>query len=339
MFNGNISVNFGNDTGTVDFSNLNGTFVTVGTERIALSWNAATHVLTGTVAHFAADLTTVQARDGSPLFTVDLAPGGAYTVTLLDNVLHAPGGNETSTAVDLFYHAADSDGDSTNTGKLIVTFNDDTPAARTGAIGSLTGAQPAVNGSLNLHMGADGLGNLVFDFGGNGTGTLNNGIELKDALGHNLTVGGAKLYLFGDNTGTAYATIDPAGGGAHALEIILNPNGTWTLDVNDVISNGTASNFNDFSQAKAGNVDFRGIGADVGGTGETDALISGHNEQLTQGTVNTNSTSIGVDSQAINPGNGIRIDFVTNLSANASVGAASNRPAGVRTGLSSSRTA
>ncbi len=130
VFNGAISVNFGNDTGTVDFSNLNGTFVIVGTERIALSWNAGTHILTGTVAHFAADLTTVQARDGTPLFTVNLASGGAYTVTLLDNVLHAAGGNETSTTVDLFYHAADSDGDSSNAGKLTVTFNDDTPNSR-----------------------------------------------------------------------------------------------------------------------------------------------------------------------------------------------------------------
>ena len=61
---------------------------TVGLETVTYSWNAGTDTLTATI--------TSGARGGTNVFTVQLTDPstGAYTVTLLDNVLHAAGPND-----------------------------------------------------------------------------------------------------------------------------------------------------------------------------------------------------------------------------------------------------
>ncbi|HEX6072762.1 MAG TPA: DUF5801 repeats-in-toxin domain-containing protein [Sphingomicrobium sp.] len=211
----------------------------------------------------------------------------------------------------------DTDSASTGIGNLI-TFQDDGPQPFTpDPLASLTGPQAAVIGDLHLQMGTDGLGTLVFDFLGNGSGTLNNGIELKDALGNNLTVGGAKLYLFGDNTGAAYATTDPLGGGSHAIDITLNANGTWTFDVNADVSNGTQTSFTDLTSTKAGNDNFAAIGANngVNNSSNTDVLISAQDAANVAATVNTDSDSIGINNQSIGVGETVRFELVTNITS------------------------
>jgi hypothetical protein len=213
----------------------------------------------------------------------------------------------------------DGDTDSTSTGiGNLISFQDDSPQPFTpDPLASLTGNQAAVIGDLHLQMGTDGLGTLVFDFLGNGSGTLNNGIELKDALGNNLTVGGAKLYLFGDNTGAAYATTDPAGGGSHAIDITLNANGTWTFDVNADVSNGTQTSFTDLTSTKAGNDNFAAIGANSGvnNSSNTDVLISAQDAANAAATVNTDSDSIGINNQSIGAGETVRFELVTSITS------------------------
>ncbi|MFM5885851.1 MAG: DUF5801 repeats-in-toxin domain-containing protein [Novosphingobium sp.] len=152
-FRGQLTVNFGGDTGTVSFANLGGTTGTVGTETVSYAWNALTNTLTATGPR-------------GPLFSVSLTPSGSYTVTLLDNVLHAAGGAEASApVVNLNYVATDSDGDSNATGVLAITFNDDAPTASASATQPqltvdetvlATNATASFAGVFTTAFGADG---------------------------------------------------------------------------------------------------------------------------------------------------------------------------------------
>ena len=120
-------------------TNLDGASDFVGTERVTYAWNAGTNTLTAKIAADTGGMSPVaQARAGTDLFQVTLSPAGEYVVTLLDNVLHAAGGNDETSAptVDLFYRATDSDNDVVETGKLSITFNDDTPTAAVSATGA-----------------------------------------------------------------------------------------------------------------------------------------------------------------------------------------------------------
>ena len=178
IYTGAIAVNFGGDTGTVSFANLHGAFALVGTERVQFSWSGT--ILTATVAATDA-LLVPQVRAGTNLFTVSLTPAGAYTVTLVDNVLHAAGGAEANApVVNLNYLATDSDGDSSTTGVLAISFNDDAPTANADSATQATeNAAVTVNVFANDDRGADDtLVSTVAVVGGSlsGTGTLvNNG--------------------------------------------------------------------------------------------------------------------------------------------------------------------
>ena len=83
------------------------------------------------------------------------AATGAYTVTLLDNVLHALGPNgENDATAALQYSITDADGSTVN-GTLTVTFDDDAPTATAEA--SQNVAEGAtVTGTLDFAGGADG---------------------------------------------------------------------------------------------------------------------------------------------------------------------------------------
>ena len=74
------------------FAGLNGQAGTVGQETVTYSWTAGSNTLTAT--------TVGGTRPGTALFTVQVtdAATGAYTVTLLDNVLHAWGPNDENDA-------------------------------------------------------------------------------------------------------------------------------------------------------------------------------------------------------------------------------------------------
>ena len=83
------------------------------------------------------------------------AATGAYTVTLLDNLLHAQGPNDENDATAaLQYSITDADGSTVN-GTLTVTFDDDAPTATAEA--SQNVAEGAtVTGTLDFAGGADG---------------------------------------------------------------------------------------------------------------------------------------------------------------------------------------
>ena len=98
-------------------------------------------------------------RDGTALFKVEITnqATGAYTVTLLDNVLHAGGPNDENAidaTVGLAYTITDADGSSAN-GTLTVTFDDDAPTATAQASQNVDEGA-TVTGTLAFVPGADG---------------------------------------------------------------------------------------------------------------------------------------------------------------------------------------
>jgi len=164
-FSGTLAFNFGGDgAGSVTFAAMDGTTGTVGTEEVTYSWDSDGNTLTATVSG--------GARDGIDLFTVEVTDTttGAYTVTLLDNVLHEAGGNENNAAAGLTYTVTDSDG-SAIMGTLNVTFNDDTPAllgAETNyeGQGELGHSGPVVHSYTGIPGPGEGGNTLVHDLGG-----------------------------------------------------------------------------------------------------------------------------------------------------------------------------
>ncbi|KEQ54180.1 Ig-like domain-containing protein [Sphingobium chlorophenolicum] len=311
-YSGTLPFTFGADGGgSVTFANMNGLTGTVGTDTVSYSWNAASNTLTATI-------TTVGGR-GTPLFQVVVNPTtGAYTVTLLDNVLHAPGGNEADAPqVDINFLVTDSDYNaatnptSSAVGQLRIVFNDDMPSAFTPAAGAVANNDsPATQFNLNFAAvaGADGVGNALFN--------IVDGALAKDTSGATLRFNGEDLFLFG--SGTNVLTARTADGDV-GYTVTLQP-GTdkYVFDLYGTITNGSEISISSFSSAKAGNTDYRGLGVDT--TDAIDVLLSGRSSAGTRGSVNTDSDSIGVDNNSVNPDEAVRIDLVKTLTT--SVGTA-----------------
>ena len=235
VYTGQINVNFGNDTGTVSFANLHLTTGMVGTENVTYTWLGTT--LTATV--------NAGPRINTVLYTVNVTPSGAYTVTLLDNVIHANGGNEASApVVDLNYLASDSDGDSSTTGKLSITFNDDAPTLGTiqnGTANNLA-ASAVTTGALSFGPGADGAG-AVGAITANTTGITSGGKNIvTNQIGNVLTgyadVDGSGTFNAGD-TGVFTLTVNPTAGasGRYTFDLLAPLDG---LIVNTPIGGSTS---------------------------------------------------------------------------------------------------
>ncbi len=163
---GTLGFNFGGGgVGSIGFASMNGASGVVGQESVIYSWDGSANTLTATVSG--------GARSGTPLFKVVVDPTtGAFTVTLLDNVIHAPGPNDGSEpTASLTYTVTDGSGAST-TGILTVTFDDDVPTATPEA--SQNVAEGAtVAGTLDFVAGADGasvthVNGTLLTFGGDG---------------------------------------------------------------------------------------------------------------------------------------------------------------------------
>ncbi|MGE0809319.1 MAG: beta strand repeat-containing protein [Immundisolibacter sp.] len=259
-------------------------------------------------------VTATRGAGGASVFTFELTAGGTYTFTLTGPLDHATGNAENDLTLNLggLVVATDADGDSVAAAGngLIITIDDDSPAAFAPDPAAVLDTNIAPTPfNLNLALGADGLGSAVFDI-------ANNGMLARDVAGNLLKLGGQQLYLFGDGTGTLIGTTSSTGvGGTVAFTVTLNPlTNTYTVDVNGTISNGTEFSVSNLTSAAAGNVDFRGIGVDSTAQA-VDILFSARSADGSVGTVNTSNTTIGVDSQSINAGAAVRMDFVTNLTA------------------------
>ena len=96
---------------------------TLGTESVTSSWAAATQTLT--ISSARGVLVTVQLTDPA---------SGAYTLNLLQPLMHPVTGTEDDISLNIGYTVTDGDGDSA-TGSLVVSIDDDTPTIQAGSIG------------------------------------------------------------------------------------------------------------------------------------------------------------------------------------------------------------
>ncbi len=257
------------------------------------------------------------------IFTLQVDSDGDYTFTLLGPIDHpsldgeAGDDTENDLVLDLSSAivASDADGDSVVAadGAFEITVDDDTPVGFTpDAIAALDGDTAPITADLNLQMGADGLRSvdgLVFDIVDNTIAT--------DKDGNILRVGDDPIYLSGDGTNQIVGSTAPDGGGTIAFTVTLNSDGTYTFDVEALISNGTATSFTDLTSTKAGNVSYAAIGANNSSNndGNIDVIVSAVNESGGAATVNTNVDQIGADSQSIEAGYVVRFDLVENATS------------------------
>jgi large repetitive protein len=315
VYNGTIAVNYGNDSGTISFAALSETTASLGTETISYGWNAGTNTLTAT--------TVGGTRPGTPVFQVQVTnpATGAYTVTLLDNVLHAAGGNETSASLNLGFIASDSDGD-TAPGTLTINFNDDAPSLGTiqnGAANNLP-ASAVSTGTLFFAAGADGIGTIGI-ITANTTGITSGGRNIvTNQVGNVLTgyadVDGSGTFNTGD-TAVFTLTVNPAAGtsGQYIFDLIAPLDGTI---VNTPI--GGSSSFG------AGPTQLQVL-SNIGGTSPL-AVVSGYDATgafnsnawfntsgaslpagLTLSSVNGSTAGWGVDNNNLDDDEFMRFDF------------------------------
>jgi VCBS repeat-containing protein len=265
------------------------------------------------------------------IMTITINNSGAYTVTLQGPIDHPTANVEDVDGFGVTVNV--SDGHTTSTGTLNVNVEDDSPVSFTpdpqpslvdDGTASATGLinDPASNSTGVNFIGADGFGSLFFT----GTSALD-GTALTDASSNPLTSHGQPILLSGFGTDTLTAYVDS---GAHAgfqsgedtvvFTVTLNDgttygsDATYTINFSDTIDNGSGVSFNNLTSTNAGNVDYRGVGADSATT-PIDLLLSGTATGGAIGTVNTDSTAIGVSNQSMDAGESLRIDFVSDLAS------------------------
>jgi len=203
--------------GSIDFAAMDSKPGKVGIENVTYAWNAGTKTLTATGPR-------------GDLFTVEITnpATGAYTVNLLDNVLHTDDkvSEENDATVELTYTVTDGDGDAVH-GSLNLDFDDDMPKATPTEV-SIT---PPVT-TINVNSLEGGwVGNPNFDSNvDNPYYTDGDSYPEKIDWG---TDSGRSSYVFADNTalvGTSSANVAP--GSPFVV-------GTFTHN-NFTISSGTA---------------------------------------------------------------------------------------------------
>ena len=230
------------------------------------------------------------------------AATGAYTVTLLDNVLHATGNDENDATAALQYSITDADGSTVN-GTLTVSFDDDAPTAIAPVHATLSNsAGPPVSFALDIdasvlnNYGADGAGTVKFPGSLNGqlSGLTSGGLPIV----YSLSPDGLTL------TGTA--------GGNPVFVVTLNPaTSTYSVDMNGTVDSLTDVDFNTL------NYDF--VGGNTAWFGFRTAANDDSRDLLVtpipaSSSVNATATDAGTGNQWIGSGEGLRLDYVRDLS-------------------------
>jgi len=246
------------------------------------------------------------------LFTVAVTPStGAYTVTLVDNVLHTAGSNENNASAALTYTVKDADGTPVD-GTLNIDFDDDMPSNYTPQNQTITNLGGGIiTGDLNAvaNIGADGVGSLKinsFTYGSttmtaSGTTTLTSGGQPISVEGFGtsqltgyIMVGSVKTTVF---TMSLEAASDNYN--FNLLRPIDDGSGSIPINLNSLETSSTTFKALAFGNGAGEGILFSAIS---GGTSST------VNPSKQGNTVN----SVGVASQSMNDGQILALDFVTN---------------------------
>jgi len=237
----------------------------------------------------------------------------------------------TDGAVQVTVTITDKDGDkasaSDNVGSQIV-FEDDGPVdydPQNQSLLNLAGA--SISGDLDTggKAGSDGFGSVVF------TG-FTDGDLAKDKNGAQLKSGGENIELNGAGTGVLTGYVDANNDnivdkGETVFTINLDATtDTYLFTLVKDIDDGSSSVALDFDDVVGGNDQWFFFNSNAGPTNDQDVLFTSAKQTNADGkdqTANTSATDIGVSNQwigdsAVPTEEGVRIDFVNNITGNAS---------------------
>ncbi len=340
----NVTLAADNQTKTVNEAALDttitGSDVAAGTVT-GSNPSSTAETATGTLVVAGATSYAVVGSSTGSYGTLVLNANGTYAYTLTSPYDTNPDANNTTNtelARDVFsYTATDANGN-TITGTISINIVDDVPTNfspvdlidQTGATATLQDNALVNDGNALVtrlindadnngvgenFMGADGFGSLTFTGGVNGAQLQSDGAVL-------LSSGGNPIYIFGWGTGVLTATTDATNSSAAAIVFTatLNANGgygsasTYTLDFNQTVDDGSGFVFSSFSTAPAGQNQWIGLDSDgnainLDNNNSPDVLITA----TAGGTINTSSSDIGSNNQWIDGGEGVRVDFVTDV--------------------------
>nr|WP_298897279.1 DUF5801 repeats-in-toxin domain-containing protein [uncultured Altererythrobacter sp.] len=263
---------------------------------------------------------------------------GDFDVLQLGQIDHSDPNQEDHTSFSIDVIVSDGTDSTTKSDAILVVLEDDSPVAFTPVALTDTDTSTATtqddalpnsgtasatrlindpdnDGIGTNFIGGDGFGGLTFINGSNG--------DVLQSGGDNVTSGGNAIYLFGFGTGTLTATTSSDNSDLSAVVFTVTldegtgfgDDATYTIDFDQPLDDGSGFVFDDFSSAPAGQNEWLGFDADGGNIDASqndseDLLISG----LFGGSVNTDSDDIGSNNQWIDENEGIRLDFVTDVS-------------------------
>ncbi len=232
-------------------------------------------------------------------------PGASAATLLADNLITLTG---TVTDFD-----GDTASETVNIGSNL-QFEDDGPSIFDPAAAALANqAGTTVTRALDIDS------NIINNFGADGAGliTFANIVSGQDTT---LTSNDVMIELFLSNNGqTLQGRTGSTDGTNGTLIYTVQLNqaaGTYTVTIAQPIDNGSGLEFADLTSGAAGNVNYRGIGANDPVT-PVDILLSATSSGGAVTSVNTNDSAIGAANQSMDPGESVRIDFVNNLTSGA----------------------
>jgi hypothetical protein len=283
-----------------------------------------------TLVQIDADTIEGQYQDGGTqtAFTIQMNSNGTVTYTQDVPLEHGDDGstatayNDTNSPITFdglvlgTITVTDADGDtasgSTNIGDQISVFDDGPTAVAPEAIVTTDEIGPMITASLDL-----GDHNVVDNFGADGPGTITFA-NVTDGQATGLTSGGDAITLWLSSDGQTVEgrtnSTDGSDGSLIYTVHIDQANSNYDFTMTGTIDNGSGIVLSDFSSAPAGQNQWIGLDSDGGdihadSNDSPDLLLTGING----GTVNTSSTDIGSNNQWMDTGEGIRIDFVTDV--------------------------
>ncbi|NTV60700.1 MAG: VWA domain-containing protein, partial [Chlorobiaceae bacterium] len=265
------------------------------------------------------------------VFTLELSgtDNATYTFTLQDQLDHASGSGENTLNIDLssFVVATDNDGDSlTVDNGFTITVKDDVPV-------NINPADTAIANTPGLTATSD------LDFYGN-VGADESGIIsfinipeddlLRDSNGDPVTSDGFNVELELSADGkvlTGYLQGLPKTEGNRVIQITLNPDGTteandsYNVELFKKIDDGSGIDFKTYPAGGGGNKYWVGLDGDGVSihVNESDPQLQNSRDLLITATdplktINNDADDIAVGTgQKIDPQEGVRLDFVTDL--------------------------
>jgi len=276
---------------------------------------------------------TITGSVGSTVyFTITINPiTGVATFTQMNNIWNPVAGSsaaaldDTATlttalasALQVVQTVTDGDGDtataSINIGQGVFQIEDSGPTAITPESIQTT---DSTQGPIYAYLDTDH--SVIENFGTDGPGTITFA-NITNGMDSGLTSGGTEItYWLSADGQTLDGRINSTDGTDGTLIFAVHiDQSTSQYDYTqyNIVDNGSGISFNDLTSTNAGNVDYRGVGADSAAT-PVDLLISGTQADGTIGTVNTDNIAIGIANQSMDAGETARIDFVTGLTSGA----------------------